>query len=69
MWTETFYYLFPDKTTADALAVPEYTAIDHVGVIDGVSGWHVNVRWPGEEAPDWATYRIPDPVNPVRVFA
>ena len=69
MWTETCYYLFPSKTVAEAMTYPEFTAVDHVGVIDGVTGWHVNVRWPKQEQANWAQYRIAVPQNPVRVFA
>ena len=69
MWTATHYYIFPDEATAAAMELPEMYAVDHVGTRPGVSGWHVNARWDSSEPAAWATYRIPDPVNPVRVFA
>ncbi len=69
MWTETHYYRFPDQATADGMALPATCAIDHVGIIEGTEGWHVNARWWGEAPADWAEYEIPTPTNPIRVFA
>jgi hypothetical protein len=69
MWTDTHYYRFPDQATAEAMAVPETCAIDHVGAIEGAEGYHVNARWWGIEPEAWEAYRIPAPNNPVRVFA
>jgi hypothetical protein len=69
MWTDTHYYRFPDQATAEGMALPDICAIDHVGVIEGAEGHHVNARWWGEEPEAWEAYRIPAPNNPVRVFA
>jgi hypothetical protein len=51
------------------MALPEICAVDHVGLIEGAEGWHVNARWWGEAPVDWAQYEIDAPQNPVRVFA
>ena len=69
MWTPTHYYRFPDQATAEAMAMPETCAVDHVGVIEGNEGYHVNARWIGVEPEAWEAYRIPAPNNPVREFA
>ncbi len=69
MWTETHYYRFPDQATADGMELPETHAVDHVGTIEGATGWHVNARWWGEAPAAWNAYKIPAPQNPVRVFA
>ena len=66
MWTETHYYCFPDQESV--FETPD-AAVDHVGLIEGAEGWHVNVRWLSEQPEAWEAYRIPTPNNPVREFA
>ncbi len=66
MWTETHYYRFPSLATAEGMALPELSAVDHVG---GDSEWLVNARWWGIEPEAWEAYRIAAPNNPKRVFA
>lgn len=68
------YLKFPDEETAQAAVFdgfnPRYTAVDMVGEIAGVSGWHVNMRVrPDEDASALDAYKIPTPNNPKRVFA
>ena len=67
-WTDTQYYLVPSQAEAEALPCVDH-AVDHVGLIEGVEGWHVNARWWLQEPGKWAPYRITPPENPVRVFA
>jgi hypothetical protein len=69
MWTVTHYYRFTNQAKAEAMEAPADAAIDHVGPIEGVTGWHVNARWLGQQPEKWAQYQIPAPNNPVRVFA
>ncbi len=69
MWTETHYYCFPNQEAVENIGLPELCAVDYIGAIEGVKGYHVNARWWDESPADWAQYQIPAPTNPVRVFA
>jgi hypothetical protein len=69
MWQD-FYYRFDSQEQAETMELPEFYAIDHVGIIEGATGWHVNARWrDGVEPENWKPYAIPAPDTPMRVFA
>lgn len=59
--------IFPDEATATStLEGNTYAAVDVIGTIEGVAGWHVNVRHT-EEMPELAAYAV-FPTTPVRVW-
>lgn len=62
--------LFPSEAEA-TLALydgetPKYAAIDMIGAIEGVEGYHANVRH-GAEMPELAAWVV-EPATPARVW-
>jgi len=74
------YIRFPDEATGLAaleaaglltedgfpITASHSHALDVIGFINGVNGWHVNFQ--GNIPEDWLQYSV-TPQNPVRVFA
>jgi hypothetical protein len=68
MWTETKYYKFASEEEFKKLTLDEGHAVDIIGTITGIDGWHVNVRWLSETPSSWIPFEITTPTNPKRVF-
>jgi hypothetical protein len=66
MW-QYFYLKFTDE--AEALtSLVDLQNVDHVGAIEGLTGWHVNLALCGELPEALQAFQV-FPDNPVRVWA
>lgn len=65
-----YYLKFTDEEAANAVLftddTPNYVNISVIGAVEGLDGWHVNVR--ADESPELEQYRI-FPTTPMRVWA
>ena len=62
---EALYLCFPDKESAEELLGSFEGAIDIVGEINGVTGWHVNTR--GIVTEELHPYAV-TPATPLRTW-
>ena len=69
MWN-TYYLKFADEAEAvSSLEALQDAAIDHVGEIVDVQGWHVNLRLRDAELPEGLVQYQVFPETPVRMWA
>ncbi len=66
MW-QYFYLKFTSQEEAQASLV-DLQDVDHVGAIEGLTGWHVNLALRGELPEALQAFQV-FPDNPVRVWA
>ena len=64
LYTTQFYT--DDNGTEIEAVMPKYQGVDMIGTIEGVEGWHVNVRH-GVEMPELAAWVV-SPLTPARVW-